>query len=85
MRTFLNQAKNIASQTLGKGLSKVCIEGKVQGKRGKGRPPTRWLDSIKKWTGLTIDKLNTATQDRGTWKDISHVGAKSAVDGESEQ
>ena len=68
-----------------KGLSKVCIEGKVQGKRGKGRPPTRWLDSIKKWTGLTIDKLNTATQDRGIWKDISHVGAQSAVGGESEQ
>ena len=43
-------------------LSKVCIEGKVQGKR--------WLDNVKKWTGLSIDKLNVATQDRGVWKDI---------------
>ncbi len=67
-----------------KGLSKVCIEGKVQGKRGRGHPPTRWLDNVKKWTGFSIDKLNVATQDRGVWKDISHVGAQSAAGGASE-
>ena len=67
-----------------KGLSKICMEGKVPGKRGRGHPPTRWLDNVKKWTGLTIDKLNIATQDRGAWKDISHVGAQSAAGGESE-
>ncbi len=41
-------------------LSKICVEGKIPGKRDRGHPPTRWLDTIKKWTGLTIDKLNIA-------------------------
>ncbi len=67
-----------------KGVSKICVEGKIPGKRGRGHPPTRWLDNVKKWAGLTIDKLNIATQDRGAWKDISHVGAQSAAGGESE-
>ena len=70
-------------------LTKRLVKGmhrrKSSRNRGKGHPPTRWLDSIKKWSGLTIDRLNTATLDRGIWKDISHVGAQSAIGGENEQ
>ena len=67
-----------------KGLVKVCVEGRIPGKRGRGRPPTRWLDNVKKWSGLTIDKLNTATKDRDSWRKISYVGAQSATGGGSE-
>ena len=67
-----------------KGLSRVCIEGLVPGKRSRGRPPTRWFDNVKKWSGLSIDKLNVDSRDRSTWKGISHVGAQSAAGGGSE-
>ena len=46
--------------------------------------PEKKTYNVKKWTGFPIDKLNIATQERGAWKDISHVGAQSAAGGESE-
>lgn len=32
------------------GVSKLCLEGLVEGKRTKGRPKRRWTDHIKEWT-----------------------------------
>ncbi len=65
------------------GLSKICLEGKIQGKRSVGKPRQRWLDNVKKWSGLTTKKLNTATLDRNLWRHISHVGAHSTLSGAS--
>ena len=80
--TINHVVKAVRSQ---KFLSKVCIEEKVPGKRGRGRPPTRWLDNIKKWTGIPIDQLNIATQDRGVWKDIKAMLVhKCAAGGDNE-
>lgn len=33
-------------------LLKVIIEGKIEGKRGRGRRKMNWLDNIKKWTDI---------------------------------
>ena len=69
------------------GLSKVTLEGMVEGRRSRGRQPRRWRDNVRdwtKWTGRTISELNIMAQDRDLWRGISHVGAHSAVGGESD-
>ena len=66
------------------GFSKIALEGMVEGKRSRGRQPKRWRDNLCEWSGHTINRLNTMTQDRDLWKKISHVSAHSAVGGESE-
>ncbi len=34
-------------------LEKLLIQGKVEGKRRRGRPPKGWMDDIKERTGRT--------------------------------
>lgn len=34
-----------------RGVSKLCLEGLVEGKRTHGRPRCRWTNDIKEWTG----------------------------------
>ena len=36
------------------GLSKLCLEGMVEGKRNRGRQPKRWRDNIYAWSKLNI-------------------------------
>src|SRR6478735_3722092 len=54
------------------GLTHVTIlEGKVCGKRPKGRPRLTWMDDIIQWTGLeTYEKVKRVTEDRAKWKTI---------------
>ena len=33
-----------------KGVSKLCLEGLVEGKRSRGRPKRRWTDDLKEWS-----------------------------------
>ena len=66
------------------GLSKLCLEGNVQGKRKRGKPKARWRDNIISWTPFdNWFRLNCHTQDRNAWKRISHVSSQSAVGGNS--
>ena len=66
------------------GLSKLCLEGNVQGKRKRGRPRSRWRDNVISWTPFDDWlSLNSNTQDRNTWKRISHVSSQSAAGGNS--
>ena len=60
------------------GLSRACLEGNTPGKRSRGRPKMRWIDNVRKWSGLTTAELNVATRDRTSWKKVSFVGAQSA-------
>ena len=54
------------------GLSRISLEGMVEGKQKRRRPPRLWRG-----------KLNTATKDSDLWKSISHVSAQSASGRES--
>jgi hypothetical protein len=38
--------------------------GQVEEQRKQGKPRTQWLDSIKKATGLQLEDLREAVQDR---------------------
>ena len=49
-------------------LSKNIIQGKVQGRRPRGRPKREWQDDIKEWTGDSLAALCRAASDRSDWK-----------------
>ena len=36
------------------GLTKTILQGKVKGKRKRGRQKKRWEDNIKEWTGVDL-------------------------------
>ena len=66
------------------GLSKLCLEGLVPGKRSRGRPRLRWRDNVISWSPTdNWSTLNHLTQDRKTWQTISHVSSQSAAGGNS--
>ena len=35
-------------------LQKTILTGKMEGRRGRGRPRRQWMDDIKEWTGKTM-------------------------------
>ena len=44
--------------------------GHVEGHRKQGKPRMRWLDNIKKTTGLRLEDLREAVQDRKKWRTL---------------
>ncbi len=58
-------------------LEKDIILGLVSGKRRRGRPRTRWLDTIRNDTGMTGRQLKEITWDRTTWRAMNHQVTKS--------
>ena len=51
-------------------LQKNIMQGMVEGKRKRGRPPASWLDDIKQITGKTIADATRAAADRRRWRFI---------------
>ena len=66
------------------GVSKICLEGMIEGRRSRGRQPKRWRDNISHWTGRNLMSLNTTVKDRNLWRQLAHVDAQSAEGGEGE-
>jgi len=44
--------------------------GQVEGHRKQGKPRMQWLDSIKEATGLRLEDLIEAVQDRKKWRTL---------------
>ena len=75
------QIRNITYQNIPKSLnnafrnfvssSVMSEEGKINGKRGRGRPITSWVNNIVKWTGLDYPSVVRTAQDRHRWKAVS--------------
>jgi hypothetical protein len=42
----------------------------VEGYRKRGKPRMRWLDTIKKATGLRLEDQREAVQDRKKWRTL---------------
>ena len=63
-----------------KGVSKICLEGMVEGKRSRGKPKTRWRDNILSWSTLP-DWLSIGQYalNRDFWRQISIMGSQSAL------
>ena len=56
-------------------LSKIIIQGTVEGQRKRGRPKKSWLTNIIEWTGMGLTDLLTATQHRDEWRTITRTAA----------
>ena len=48
-------------------FEKGIIQGMVEAKRKRGRPPREWMDDIKGWTGLGVAAAGSAAQNRQRW------------------
>ena len=73
-RRKLNYFGHVARGSAGE-LSKTILEGKVQGKRPRGRPRTTWFDNIKKWTNMRIYIAVQLAQQRNIWKEMVRLAA----------
>jgi len=47
--------------------------GMKNGRRGRGQPTSRWMDEVIKTTGLLIQELKEAAEDRVGWRDLVRV------------
>ena len=54
-------------------LEKTLMLGKTEGKRRRGQPRMRWLDS----TDMNLSKLQETVKDRGAWHAADHGVPKS--------
>ena len=60
-------------------LEKLVMEGKIDGKRGRGRPRRSWDDDIKEWTGRNVVCAGRLAMDRRKYREMiraatSHPG-----------
>lgn len=46
------------------------MTGKVEGKRPRGRLPSRWCDQVTALTGLPVATAIRAAEDRTRWKQL---------------
>jgi len=54
-------------------LERDIMLGQAKGHRKQGKPRMRWLDNIKEATGLRLEDLREAVQDR---KKMAHAGGR---------
>ena len=50
------------------GMEKLCIQGKVDGRRRRGKSPNRYIDQIKDLTNLPVPELMRRVKDRQEWR-----------------
>lgn len=52
------------------GLLRAVIEGRTEGRRGRGRPQGNWQENLKDWSGKSLGELKELAKDRERWKDV---------------
>ncbi|CAH2237414.1 jg11269 [Pararge aegeria aegeria] len=52
-------------------MERLVVQGKVEGKRSRGRSPTRWTDIIKATTQTSIVQCSRNAEDRNKWRRIA--------------
>ena len=74
-RSLLNTIKKRKCQYFGhiirgNGVQRLLTEGRINSRRGRGRPRTMWTDSIKEWTKIYNDCIRVA-QHRERWRSMT--------------
>ena len=72
-RKLLNSIKTKKCQYFGhivraQKIQHHLLQGKLNGRRGRGRPRRTWLKDIAEWTGLSMIDATHAAQDRRRWR-----------------
>jgi exonuclease III len=49
-------------------LEKTIIQGKMEGRRARGRPPRTWYNDIEQWIGKNIGEACRIAEDREAWR-----------------
>ena len=52
-------------------MQTTLLNGRVNGKRGRGRPRTSWTSNIKEWTGKSYIEAVRLTSNRYDWRIIA--------------
>lgn len=52
----------------GENLEKTVMEGKIYGRRPRGRPSSRWIDQVKHTTGFTLQQALQEAEHRQRWR-----------------
>ena len=50
------------------GIEKTILQGAIEGKRGRGRPPTSWTDDIKRVSREGMEGATRLAEDRVAWR-----------------
>ena len=52
-------------------LMKNILEGKMEGRRPRGRPRAQWCDNIREWSGHSLAECTRLANQREVWRQIS--------------
>ena len=52
-------------------IRKNILEGKMEGRRPRGRPQAQSCDNIKEWSGHSLAERTTLANQRDVWRQIS--------------
>ena len=68
-RSLLNTIKKRKCQYFGhiirgNRVQRLLMEGRINGRRGRGRPKTMWTDNIKEWTKISYNDYQSGTRSR---------------------
>ena len=53
------------------GLTKVILQGTVEGSRRRGRPEKSWIDNIAEWTGKSFAEIQAMAHNRQEWRELT--------------
>ena len=61
-------------------FEKIIMHGKMEGKRGRGRPRTRWWDNILARVGRPPIETIRTTTDRSAWRQLVNMVTRGQID-----
>ena len=55
----------------GNNILTTVVEGKLEGRRPRGRPRNNWMTDVREWTGLPASACTSQAADRSLWSVIA--------------